>query len=130
MSDDCKLQSTEKLRENVTAISEIKASSENTNEFFVNAVTEMKANPKSNKKNQSDPKISQRCKKENKPKNKTRYDGKSHFPEYDTNTYASRCKNEDCDFKTNVICSKCGVHLCFVRGRNCFKDFHVLELSE
>lgn len=69
-------------------------------------------------------------KKENKPKNSIRYDGKAHLPGFDTNTYATRCKNENCHFKTNVICSKCGIHLCFTRNRNCFKDFHILEQNE
>ncbi|XP_067943285.1 piggyBac transposable element-derived protein 2-like [Watersipora subatra] len=34
-----------------------------------------------------------------------------------------RCKL--CEINnTNTMCSKCGVRLCFVDGRNCFVDFH------
>lgn len=73
---------------------------------------------------------STRSKKENKPKNSTRYDGRNHLPRFDSYDYASRCKNEDCNFKTNVICTKCNVHLCFTRSRNCFESFHVLELEQ
>lgn len=67
---------------------------------------------------------------EKKPLNNVRYDGKSHWPSYDENSYASRCKHDDCNSKTNVICTKCKVHLCFIRGRNCFKEFHILDLDE
>ena len=26
--------------------------------------------------------------------------------------------------RTDVMCCKCAVHLCFVRGRNCFHEYH------
>lgn len=74
------------------------------------------------------PKISMRSKKEYRPKHYLRYDGKNHLPRFDSNDYASRCKNEDCKYKTNVICTKCSLHLCFTRARNCFENFHTLEL--
>lgn len=73
---------------------------------------------------------STRSKKENRPKNSTRYDGRNHLPKFDSYDYATRCKNDDCNFKTNVICTKCNVHLCFTRSRNCFENFHFLELEQ
>lgn len=71
-----------------------------------------------------------RSKKENRPKNSTRYDGRTHLPRFDSYDYASRCKNDDCNFKTNVMCTKCNVHLCFTRSRNCFENFHLLNLEQ
>lgn len=73
---------------------------------------------------------STRSKKEKRPKNTARYDGRNHLPRFDSHDYATRCKNDDCNFKTNVICTKCDVHLCFTRSRNCFESFHVLELEQ
>lgn len=70
------------------------------------------------------------CKNEKRPKNSVRYDGKGHLPIFDKNAYASRCKNVNCNYKTNMECIKCKVHLCCVRGRNCFTDFHILEHNE
>lgn len=53
-----------------------------------------------------------------------RLDSVAHFPDWDTNVEASRCKRCKTG-KTHVICSKCQVHLCFVRTRNCFKLYHL-----
>lgn len=60
------------------------------------------------------------------PKNSIRFDECSHFPLI-TATQV-RCKN--CNQKTYILCQKCKVHLCIVRNRNCFTDFHVLSLEE
>lgn len=63
---------------------------------------------------------------EKRPDHFIRYDQLSHFPEIDENSIAVRCKKEGCTFKTNVFCVKCKVHLCFIKGRNCFRCFHDL----
>lgn len=47
-----------------------------------------------------------------------------HFPEFDTKTFSSRCRNEGCSNRTKVKCSYCGVFLCLTASRNCFKSFH------
>lgn len=47
-----------------------------------------------------------------------------HCPEYDDKKEATRCKNLNCKNRTHVFCEKCRVHLCFMKGRNCFKTFH------
>lgn len=54
-----------------------------------------------------------------------RFDGINHFPDIDLKKSATRCKRIGCvRQKTHVYCLKCGVHLCFTPGRNCFLDFH------
>lgn len=85
-------------------------------------------NQQKNKENSGTP--VPRAKSEKRPKNSMRYDGKGHLPIFDKNSYASRCKNEDCKFKTNMECIKCKVHLCCTRERNCFTEFHLLELNQ
>lgn len=60
----------------------------------------------------------------NKVKPAVRFDQKKHFPIFSRKI--SRCKNEDCDKKTHIFCSKCKVHLCIVKNRNCFLKFHFL----
>lgn len=70
---------------------------------------------------------SKKAKTEKRPRNQRRYDLIGHLPEVDKNSSGTRCKNEECHFKTHVFCSKCMVHLCLVHNRNCFKGFHVLE---
>lgn len=67
-----------------------------------------------------------RQKYEARPTNDERHDGYNHFPEYDENKNNSRCKMEGCKEKTHVYCKKCKVHLCFLKGRNCFQKFHCL----
>lgn len=70
---------------------------------------------------------SKRNKTEKKPTNSLRYDSKGHFPEFDKNDNATRCKNENCRFKTHLFCTKCNIHLCLTTSRNCFKNFHLLS---
>lgn len=51
-----------------------------------------------------------------------------HLPSIDKSGLV-RCKYEGCpkkDFKSYVLCSTCGVHLCFCveSNRNCFAEYH------
>lgn len=69
-----------------------------------------------------------RKKTEKKPLNEIRYDTVNHLPDVDNSKNGSRCKNENCEFKTHVFCTKCQVHLCLIKGRNCFKKFHTLNI--
>ncbi|KAG5881325.1 hypothetical protein JTB14_020278 [Gonioctena quinquepunctata] len=53
-----------------------------------------------------------------------RYDGYNHIPIVDERKENSRCKLEGCKNKTHMLCIKCKVHLCLMKGRNCFSKFH------
>lgn len=61
---------------------------------------------------------------ESRPYKEQRMDMVDHFPEYDEKKEATRCKRSGCKGKTHVFCIKCKVHLCFVKGKNCFHEFH------
>ncbi|KAL5239190.1 hypothetical protein ACI65C_006600 [Semiaphis heraclei] len=58
------------------------------------------------------------------PYEETIKDGLDHMPTYDNKLNSSRCKNSPCKFKTNVYCDKCNIHLCFVPGRECYRQKH------
>lgn len=62
-----------------------------------------------------------------KPHDETRFDHVgTHMPMMSENKERHRCKF--CSLhKTTMVCSKCNVHLCIVRERNCFIDYHTLE---
>lgn len=68
-----------------------------------------------------------RARYEKKPENSIRYDNMKHLAVADDNPSATRCKNENCSYKSNIFCSRCKVHLCVKSGRNCFKKFHTLN---
>lgn len=143
-SDGCKIQTRDipgVLAIAIAAVPEMDSNSTSAKKLvetsFEEKLSPKRAQNNSNKipnpKKQKEPKNSKksiRSKKENRPKNSMRYDGKNHLPRFDSNEYATRCKNDDCDLKTNVFCTKCNVHLCFTRSRNCFESFHVLELEQ
>lgn len=62
-----------------------------------------------------------------------RLDRYDHWPRKDSKAdgrRGHRCKLESCGKQSNVYCSKCNVHLCFVEGRNCFEAYHVLKVDE
>lgn len=59
---------------------------------------------------------------EQRPPDTERLDQISHFPEH--SLIYTRCKNFGCRERTTIFCTKCKIHLCFVKGRNCFKAFH------
>lgn len=51
----------------------------------------------------------------------TRYNNTGHLP---TSGEKQRCKMENCDRKTHVMCQKCNIHLCIVvYSKNCFAIF-------
>ncbi|KAL4121042.1 hypothetical protein QTP88_013627 [Uroleucon formosanum] len=58
------------------------------------------------------------------PYEETIKDGLDHMPTFDYKPNSSRCKNRPCKFKTNVYCNKCNIHLCFVPGRECYRQKH------
>lgn len=63
---------------------------------------------------------------EKRPKASIRFDySLGHFPQIDK-TRNVRCKDEECDKKTFVLCPICDVHLCLnvIENRNCFSKFH------
>lgn len=49
-----------------------------------------------------------------------RYDQVGHWPQ--PISQKNRCRN--CEMTCRMKCSKCGVYLCLLEDRNCFKDFH------
>lgn len=53
-----------------------------------------------------------------------RHDSTGHFPNFDRKPSKSRCKNIACNNLTHVYCVRCEVHLCFVKSRNCFWEYH------
>lgn len=52
-----------------------------------------------------------------------RYDRFDHYPRHSNNRL--RCKLESCDSKSQVICSKCKVHLCINKNNDCFYEYHL-----
>lgn len=61
---------------------------------------------------------------EKRPSVDVRFDCMSHLPIVTNNKNESRCKMENCDKKTFMMCEKCEVHLCITKERNCFEKFH------
>lgn len=79
------------------------------------------------KRSSSQEETKKRAKYQKKPENKVRYQKQNHLPEFDSNKNATRCKNENCISRTHIFCTKCNVHLCIAKNRNCFKEFHILN---
>ncbi|MCL4147941.1 UNVERIFIED_CONTAM: hypothetical protein GTU68_041511 [Idotea baltica] len=51
-----------------------------------------------------------------------RTDGMGHWPE--VKQERQRCKMPRYPLKSNIICTKCQIHLCLNKNNNCFKNFH------
>ena len=68
-----------------------------------------------------------RVRKETRPEPEIQLDMIDHMPEYDEHKEATRCKAFGCKGKTHVFYTKCHVHLCFAKGRNCFKQYHCVN---
>ncbi|XP_072392146.1 uncharacterized protein [Diabrotica undecimpunctata] len=51
-------------------------------------------------------------------------DNFGHIPEFNSKKEATRCKNTDCNGSSHVFCTKCKIHLCLIKARNCFAAFH------
>lgn len=72
---------------------------------------------------------------ETKPLPAIRFDEKSHWIKIDEEKTGHRCKFENCGEPgkpgkpTRYFCEKCNVHLCLTAKRNCFRDFHVLNVN-
>ncbi|KAL4088559.1 hypothetical protein QTP88_023651 [Uroleucon formosanum] len=60
------------------------------------------------------------------PLDVSRYDRLDHMPKIDCLKNATKCKNPMCsrNNRTHFYCTKCNVHLCLTKERNCFADFH------
>lgn len=56
------------------------------------------------------------------PPKDVRTDAVGHWPSYTTER--TRCKKPNCKKLTYVKCDKCGLHLCFNKDNNCFREFH------
>ena len=56
------------------------------------------------------------------PVSDVRLDRLDHWPE--GKDVRQRCRLPNCSALTFVMCSKCGIHICFKKGNNCFKQFH------
>lgn len=55
----------------------------------------------------------------------TRFDGKDHWLIMDKSIKSQRqCRREKCKSRTNNMCSKCKIYLCYNHERNCFYTFH------
>lgn len=53
-----------------------------------------------------------------------RFDNIDHWLEFDDSNSRSLCKLPGCRMLTHSFCSKCNIHLCFNRNRNCFRRYH------
>lgn len=60
------------------------------------------------------------------PLDVSRYDRLDHMPKIDCLKNATKCKNPMCsrNNRTHFYCTKCNVHLCLTKERNCFAEFH------
>lgn len=72
----------------------------------------------------ADSEISKRTRAERRPINEVRYDRIDHLPIVDQRKDGGRCKLETCKAKSKFICSKCNLHLCLNKDRNCFLIYH------
>lgn len=82
--------------------------------------------PKRGRPTDEDSPVQAKKKKEARPFVEKRYDGYNHIPTVDEKKKDnSRCKLEGCKNKTHIYCTKCEVHVCLIKGRNCFSKFHL-----
>lgn len=75
----------------------------------------------------NEPELSQPIKRnrsEIRPIDELKYDLVNHMPMHDKKSEGTRCKAQNCKYKSHFYCDKCNVHLCLNRDRNCFSDFH------
>lgn len=65
------------------------------------------------------------------PLDVSRYDRINHLPKMDLLKNATKCKNSPCsrNNRTHFYCTKCNVHLCLTKDRNCFAEFHKKKLD-
>lgn len=60
------------------------------------------------------------------PSKTRRLHGAIHMPTFET--VVNRCRLPGCDKRTTAKCTYCGVALCLMSSRNCFKDFHEQDI--
>lgn len=53
-----------------------------------------------------------------------RYKNVMHIPQFDPRENSMRCKLEGCNGKTHFYCKTCKIHLCIVKTRNCYEEYH------
>lgn len=68
--------------------------------------------------------VVQRRRGETRPSLEIQFDHIDHLPFHDDADLPSRCKFPKCTGRSRIFCKKCGVHLCLMKGRNCFAAFH------
>lgn len=61
---------------------------------------------------------------EKRPCKDVRLDKVDHLAEHDSKIQPTRCKKNKCSGRTFFYCSKCKVHLCITKKKNCFAEFH------
>lgn len=71
-------------------------------------------------KSTDEPRQSQKAPKNSTPCIDVRYDGISHWPI----PVAEKQRCRFCQSYSRMECEKCNVHLCLIKERNCFKNFH------
>lgn len=71
----------------------------------------------------SEPSTSNIGKRANHPLESVRYDQMNHFPEWGTKKSCKLCKKSE----THTFCTKCNLHLCFSKAKNCFSKYHSKE---
>lgn len=74
--------------------------------------------------NESSPLTVKRQNVEVRPLDEVRYDNVGHFPEHSGQGLPLRCKNQNCGGKSRWKCTKCKIHLCLQKEKNCFMNFH------
>lgn len=67
--------------------------------------------------------VKQRKPGEPRPCSEIQYDGVDHLPDNDEGL-PQRCKYPKCTGRSRICCTKCGVHLCLTKTKNCYKNFH------
>lgn len=55
------------------------------------------------------------------PVDSVRFDKYNHFPQWGSTKFCKLCKKSD----THIFCTKCNIHLCFSKTKNCFTGYHM-----
>lgn len=61
------------------------------------------------------------------PSEAKRKAGASHMPEIANDDKNHRCRMPGCkSVRARVYCTVCKIHLCLIKGRNCFREYHMM----
>lgn len=73
--------------------------------------------------NENPPPLKKKCfARTSQPEESVRFDNVAHYPRIDK---ARRiCRLNGCEGRTNVVCTKCNVHLCLYKNKNHFYTYH------